>query len=337
MTGLRLGLVADTHVAPAGTPPAAWHGPLHLDRSLALLDAAVGRLVVQGIDALVHCGDLTHLADDDSLEAALLRLAATEVPTYLVAGNHDSGPDRLAAAAARHGAALRTVGVAGVALADGVRLAGAHALPGEPPRTSAPPDVEAWGEDLVVWCCHHPLLDLSDRLAAAGVRDAGTTTDRDQILRPLLRRPAPTLVLHGHLHVRALMLAGPVAQWSQPAVIEAPHEATVVEIADHRGGHAVHIRSAFADAPYSPHLLDGPDRHLQVIAPWGSSTSASRERAEETASTRPAVGPSRWRIRQREHHGQGDRQPLQPAGGEDAGADEVVGLGVGGLEDPRRP
>lgn len=274
MTPVRLGLITDTHIAPAGTPPATWHGPLRLDRSHALLDAAVGRLVEQGVDALLHCGDLTHLADDDSLHTALRTLAAAGVPTYLVAGNHDTGPDRLATAAERHRSALHAVGPAGVVLADGTRLAGAHVLPGHPLRTSAAPDVESWGEDLVVWCCHHPVLGLSDRLAAAGVRDAGTTTDRERIAGLLLQRPAPTLVLHGHLHVRALTLAGPVAQWSQPAVIEAPHAATVVEIAEDQASHAVHIRSTPADTPHQPHLLDGPEHHLLVAG--GSWTPPTR-------------------------------------------------------------
>lgn len=86
---LRLGAVADSHLAPAGTPPACWHNAHDLTGAHDRLAAALALLGSAGVDAVAVLGDLAHLGDDVSLDAGTRLLEAAGLPVFVVPGNHD--------------------------------------------------------------------------------------------------------------------------------------------------------------------------------------------------------------------------------------------------------
>jgi hypothetical protein len=224
----RVALLSDTHAAPPGTPDSRWHGAVRLSESLALLRGHVDRAAELGVDALVHLGDLTDAGDAASADAALAELFRLDRPCYLVNGNHDvtRDGDLLGAAIARSGRADRLVPLDGAPrlLADGIRIAGTRVRStgsGWDTLTVDAPAADAVGtDDLLLWATHFPVLPLGGVLARAGLADAGDTRDDAGSRRALAGRRGPTLVLHGHQHVRHVEVAGPLAQYGVPASVE---------------------------------------------------------------------------------------------------------------------
>ena len=97
---MKIGLLSDSH------------------RHTRRLSAAVEALVDLGAEAIVHCGDILS-ADDVKV------LGEAGVPAYLVCGNMDRRPGRLADAAAGCGVTFSRRFVA-VLLGDGQYLAALH-------------------------------------------------------------------------------------------------------------------------------------------------------------------------------------------------------------------
>jgi hypothetical protein len=91
---------------------------------------------------------------------------------------------------------------------------------------------------------HYPLLSLAETLRLAGLKHAGDITDLDQRTRELDLQNEPTVVLHGHLHVRATTVRGRVLQLSFAALVEPPHECSILTVRTADGGDLRIERSA---------------------------------------------------------------------------------------------
>lgn len=256
---MRLAVLSDTHLAPAGTPPTAWHNAIDFDRAEPLLRAAVAALATEQADAVAFLGDLTHFGDPASVNRALDLVASLDRPIWAVPGNHDldSEPGALTEAGER---AISSVTVAPWATAStaGFGVAGVDLANAE---TAAPESIAALrnarnASPLVV-LTHYPVLSLADQLAAEGLADAGDVTNRDDLDAALRPRSGPTIVLHGHLHVRASRVRGRILQLSGAALIEPPHECWIVDIDPGDVATTVTRRSivvAESDVPRAPVL-----------------------------------------------------------------------------------
>jgi predicted phosphodiesterase len=258
---VRLGIVSDSHLCPTGTPPAAWHNPYDFEGAEARLDLAVRFLRGQDVDAVAMLGDLTNFGDEASIARAVAVLAAAGVPVFVVPGNHDC--ERGVADFRAH---VDRLGAPAVAIAGGGRdVSGLHVVGltdlafDVDDDTLLIADVESheWGDAPVVVLTHFPLLDRGDAIVAAGFKIAGGYDDRG-VARRLLARPAPAIVLHGHLHVRDAAIEGNVLQISCAALIEPPYEASVVTIERHDGRFRVQVEHT---------ALVASDLRLPVLTP----------------------------------------------------------------------
>jgi hypothetical protein len=169
----------------------------------------------------------------------------------------------------------------------GMRLAGVQvgAMEGwTDARLREHPSAEALGTGPAVLISHYPVLSLALPVAAAGFPHPGDLLDREKIAETLRRRPAPTVLLGGHAHVRAGLAEGPILQLSAGALVEPPYECALIEIeVEPDGGLAVKRRcprlleSAAPREPiFSPEEESwrfGSGSWLRTAAPEGVSAS----------------------------------------------------------------
>ncbi|MEA2595956.1 MAG: hypothetical protein QOF01_2425 [Thermomicrobiales bacterium] len=230
---MRLGILTDAHLCPPGTPPDGCHNPYAFDRAEALLAQALSAHRADGVDGLAVLGDLANGGDEPSMQRAFDLLAGARLPTWLVPGNHDrdEDPARLAALVRRGGPGIRLGHPAGEVV-GGIRLAGlpitGHVSGGEWLVEAA--SIAGWGSDPVVLLSHFPVLPREAAVRGAGLRYVGSFEDRDGIAAGLLGRASPTVVVHGHLHLRDAVADGAVLQIGCAALIEPPHERAIVAI-----------------------------------------------------------------------------------------------------------
>jgi len=231
---MRIGIVTDIHLSPAGTPPGTWHNSLVYANVDALLDRAIAYLAEQQVDAVAVLGDLGNFGDAESIARGVAALSKLTVPVYIVAGNHD---------------ALQSIQVwkstvkfentGQVSIPNGeetgtfpVRLVGIGDIEGNASedRWSIPAgSVTAAPDEPLVVLVHFPLVERKAEIVAEGFKYAGgfqwhETGDR------LRTRTAPTIVLHGHLHIRHTTVEGTTLQLGFAALIEPPHDVSVVDI-----------------------------------------------------------------------------------------------------------
>ncbi|CAN5485119.1 hypothetical protein BH23CHL4_BH23CHL4_04290 [soil metagenome] len=232
---IRFGIIAEIHRAAAGSPRLSWHNELLLDRTEELLDLAIAKIELANVDNLVLLGDLTNGVDDASFGTVLSAVSKTGIPVLAVPGNHDiampggmtrfghrlQGSEVTAAPAA-----LREAGATPVVLIGIERDRITNRL-----QSSSFPDPSPYnGETLIVFS-HFPLLAMTERLNDAGFKHAGDLSDRQEITDQLLRHDGPVIVVHGHLHLRASAVEGNMLHLSCAALVEPPHEVSVVSVA----------------------------------------------------------------------------------------------------------
>lgn len=258
-----IGVISDIHLSPPGTPPDGWHNPYPLGQAREMLARAIARCAGEDVDAVVLLGDLTHTGDLASLATVIAETATLDRPVHVLPGNHDFAfpPREVRAVAERNGGARLTYAPAAFAVADGLHAtttmlelrsgSGFHAadLP-RVPRDAA----------LVVFT-HFPALPTRERVRAWGLRHAGDLANRAALAATLAVRERPTIVVHGHLHVRDAHATGAVLQLGCAALIEPPHELAVIEIAHETGGELTVRRRAESVAAFAPEL------RLPVMAP----------------------------------------------------------------------
>lgn len=241
---MRLGIVTDVHVSPPGSPPAAWHNPYDLEGAPRRLALALARLREERAGAIAVLGDLTNGADAASVARALDLLAASGLPVRLVPGNHDAeaGGVDLAGAVARLDASLVRTAAPDGELVGGTRLAGVGIGHDAAAARWQMGGIEAagWGDEPVILLSHSPILDIEPKVIAAGLKNAGTFADPTGVGPGLAQRPGPTVVLHGHFHVRDAATRGPILQLGFAALVEPPNEVAVLDL--DRDGDALAIR-----------------------------------------------------------------------------------------------
>ena len=238
MPTIRLAALSDPHLVPPGAPASGvFNNRLEFETALPRLEIALERCVKAGPDAIVALGDITDLGDDESLDAAVERFAATGTPAWLVGGNHDTrgrgGGRALEEAVTRDGAQeVRVPPAAGIQWsgASVVGVALSHQDGGYRPRLAERLGQDVSTDRLLVVLSHFPLLSLQDEVVAAGWKYAGDLLGLEEVARPVLERSGPTIVLHGHLHLGASTLRDRLLQIGCPPLIEAPFEITHLAI-----------------------------------------------------------------------------------------------------------
>jgi hypothetical protein len=122
-----------------------------------------------------------------------------------------------------------------------------------------PLPVADWGAAPAILLTHFPILSRLTACRDAGLKYAGDLTNRAELAAALAARPAPTIVLHGHLHVRDAVAEGTVFQIGCAALVEPPYELAILDLDRADGRIEVRIvREAVADAG---------DARLPVLVP----------------------------------------------------------------------
>ncbi len=257
----RAAVISDVHAAPVGTPDSHWHGPIQPPANLALFRESLARLAVGELDALWLLGDLADRGDLASLTAVLGAASATGLPVRFVLGNHDVAGDGLLPQST---VTVRPAESAGESISPQLRLAGLAIEPAPDDDgyrfMSLPGD--GWGDGPLVLLTHFPVFSLRTRVTNEGHKYAGDALAADQIQTALLRRSNPTVVLHGHLHLRDALVHGRVLQLGCGALAEAGHERSIVTF--HVDPPAHELTVAIETRALEP---DRPGPALSSIAP----------------------------------------------------------------------
>ena len=101
MSDFSFVVITDSHVDVRGErEDGCWWNRMLVSLSPEILSGAVGEINERHPDLVVHCGDLTHRSDEESLREAARIVGGLEMPFHFVPGNHDTydpGARRLAA------------------------------------------------------------------------------------------------------------------------------------------------------------------------------------------------------------------------------------------------
>jgi hypothetical protein len=247
---VKLGLVADLHVAPVPHAPARWHNDYDFEGVCRRVQAALSALADEAVDAVAVLGDLTNAGDDASLDTVLGLLSASGLRTLVVPGNHDCEvtPDALSRATGRANGSVHTLGpspleVAGLPV-TGVALS--RPLAGRGFGAADLPELDGRAA-LVV--SHFPVVSRRERVREAGYKYAGDLVGLEDLAGHLTGEPAPVIAVSGHLHVRDAVACGKVLQILVPAMIEPPYECGVLEVG---GGPLTVTYRAIAVEPTPP-------------------------------------------------------------------------------------
>jgi calcineurin-like phosphoesterase family protein len=224
-----LGILSDLHLVQDTSRRGLWQNPYDFAGVQDRCERALALFAERGVDAVVLVGDLSEDAELPMLRRAL-RLAASDAPTFVVAGNHD-GVGRLQRALQAEPGTARPLGVRGRAL-GGVRLAGLPITRRAQLRWGSVrrPAIAEWDRGLTVFASHFPVLARERALRQAGLRHPGDLVDREAVEAALRPRRRPTLVLSGHLHVRDSVATGSILQMVFGAMVEPPFEAALLEV-----------------------------------------------------------------------------------------------------------
>ena len=271
MSVLRLGVIADPHLALERIEDASWHNPYRLADAHERLDAALAHPLLGGVDAVVILGDLAHFGDRTSVRYVVDAVANDDRPAILLSGNHDvlTPGVRLEDEVRARGATHVVSPLASVPDAPAVKVfaaAGAglavHEVTALTERGPQPFDVHGsrladvdQPTSIDVWLTHFPLLSFEDRCREAQLL---YSAHLDQLAPPPRALPAssgPVVVLSGHLHVRATTTEANVLQLAFAALVEAPYEVAVVELDTERASVAYRCASVVpSDAARLPVL-----------------------------------------------------------------------------------
>ena len=223
---LRLGVVSDLHYTPHPSPDLSYHGPFDVPAVLHRLADALDWFASEHADLLVVAGDLAQDGDPGSLLTVLRAVAEGWTgPVLAVPGNHDQllGENELVHAVRKLADPRVDAPSFEGRSFGGVRLASLNGVTrGGPPAT--------WGEDCVVLVSHFPVLSRAEAFAERGLLYAGDLPGIRQLTETLIARAAPTVVVNGHLHARDTHREGNVLQLTVAPLVEAPFEATLIDI-----------------------------------------------------------------------------------------------------------
>jgi hypothetical protein len=290
VSALRLGVIADPHLALERVEDAGWHNPYRLADAHERLDIALAHPLLDAVDVVAVLGDLAHFGDRTSLRFVVDAVANCDRPAVLLSGNHDvltpgvRLEDEVRARGAGHVlsplASTPDAPAVKAFLAAGVGLA-VHEVTELTDRRFQPFDVD--GRRLApadpvtnvdVLLTHFPLLTLEDRC-----RDAQLlySAHLDYLAPPppvLPGTAGPVVVLSGHLHLRAITHEANVLQLAFAALVEPPYEIAVVDIDADRASVSYRCESVRApDAERLP-VLDPPTGRRQFDSGSGHWSSS---------------------------------------------------------------
>jgi predicted phosphodiesterase len=238
---LKLGIVTDSHLGPGGTRVGAWHNEYYMSDTVTAFRYALQRCIEEGVDGVVLLGDISNSGDDWSVETGVRLAARTGLPVWV---NHDCFERVGAVRDAVRRVEARNVRLATPegAMAEGVRVAGVSITMDDAwvSRADGRPDVSRWGDEPVVWLTHYPLISFEETTREAGLLYGDELADREEVLRPLVERLQPTIVVSGHVHLRVDSVAGQVLQLACAALVEPPFEVTLLDV--ERGERQVSVR-----------------------------------------------------------------------------------------------
>jgi predicted phosphodiesterase len=285
---VQFGIISEIHAAPPGTPPVSWHNLFPPDFAAGLLQPAVDRLAIKNLDYLVLLGDLTHFADSESLDEVLSVAKGANLPLLVAPGNHDvskegGGLNRFQRQLLGHQSL--TAAPARMALDAGVEvmlLAIDYAAASGGYRSSGPHGIRAQESGLLVLFSHFPILPLADRLERAGFAHAGDLLDRAELVETLMQREGPIVVIHGHLHVHDATTERNVLHLSSGALIEPPHDVSVLSVAIDSSGQVLVRRDAESVAHYE-------SGRVPVLSPRTGSWTFDGTRWNAIDPDRPAT------------------------------------------------
>ncbi|MCC6790392.1 MAG: metallophosphoesterase [Thermomicrobiales bacterium] len=225
---MKVGVISEVHLVPPGSPRLQWHNPFAQESAARYLALAVQRLSDAGVDAIAVLGDITHFGERAYVEQALGVLAEPGIPVWIVPGNHDLTSDGSSLASEQE-----TISIAPwqAARFDGAPLYGVaieRGLDGVGYRATGLDGFAPNGAGPAVVLSHFPVISMRDRLAEAELADAGDLKNVADLHQAVAGMGRPTIVVHGHLHVRATTVAGMLLQLSCAALIEAPYEISIV-------------------------------------------------------------------------------------------------------------
>jgi len=246
MSVVRVGVIADPHLALERVENASWHNPYRLADAHERLDVALAHPLLDGVDVIAVLGDLAHFGDRTSVRYVVDAVASGDRPAVLLSGNHDvltpgvrledevrsRGADHVLSPLAweREAPAVKAFEAAGAGLA-------VHEVVQEADRRRQPFDVTGCrlaaadpitGVD--VWLTHFPVLTLEERCREAHLLYAAHL---DYLAPPPPVLPAasgPVVVLSGHLHLRGITAEANALQLVFAALVEPPYEVAVVDI-----------------------------------------------------------------------------------------------------------
>lgn len=260
---MRIGIVTDVHLEVDETRQDGFHNPFDFANARRNLERAIERHRAAGVDAIALLGDLANAGDETSHLLGLALCEAAGLPVWAVPGNHDTDQELRALATrigARTGTPIRIPSARGERL-HGLRLAGLSLVEVFPGRgwTHECPEVEAWGDDPTLLLTHFAAISREAVALGSGLKYAGDVRNHAEIAAALRSRSAPTVVFHGHHHLRDAVIDGSVLQIGFASLIEPPHEAAEVEIGRDGGALTVRVRHE----PVAPSAAE----RLPVLAP----------------------------------------------------------------------
>ncbi len=231
---MKIGVVTDVHLTDPTHPPDRFHNIYDYAQTRANFESALRRHRLEGVDAIAMLGDLANAGDYAYHLLGLDLCAAIGLPVWIVPGNHDCEEDAHALATRLAAAKQRAIQIPTPTgeIVDGVRIAGLPTSLFDTERNweVATPEVEAWGQEPVLLLSHVPALSRAKAAGDAELNYAGDVGNHEAIAGQLRRRSAPTIVLHGHLHLRDSVIDGTVLQIGFASIVEPPHESAIVVI-----------------------------------------------------------------------------------------------------------
>lgn len=291
---MRLGIVADAHLAPAGTGPVRYHNEYRMADAASRLRLALAKCSREGVDAVALLGDLSHFGDEASLAEGIGIAGESRLPVLAVAGNHDvlERAEALAGAVARGQAAddVRLAAPGGEAI-GGVRVSGFSVEAGASRTFRSREDLRVgeWDDTPAVVLTHYPVISLAERAAEEDLKYPGDLEDLPGVAGPLLAREAPTVVVHGHAHVRDALVSGALLQLSCAALVEPPFEVTLLDVEKAGGKVVVRARAiAVAGSPRGARVpalspAEGEWRFDAQEGGWIPAMRDARRMAERSA------------------------------------------------------
>ena len=261
---VRFGVVTEVHIVPEGTPEGRWHNPFLFDQAEQLFRDALARCVALEVDAIAVLGDLTHFADAESFARVRRVLETVDLPVYVLPGNHDLDKSDAPLAAFRAAMDLPhvTIAPAMVALTPAIDLAltGLDTADGTRAYTAVRSEERSGNAArLTVVLTHFPSYAMQPMLCEAELKHAGDLVNRAAFLEEIEAIAGPVLIVNGHLHVHATIEDGRLLQLSVAALIEPPHDVTLLTVGVDDNGHPWVTRQASG-------LFEVPGVRLPVLS-----------------------------------------------------------------------